>query len=64
MSYMCDPLTADAEFALAKAKYKAITGREQKRDQDVLHYQIRQSFAPGETDPETALKIGYDLGMR
>ena len=64
MAYMCDPLTADAEFALAKAKYKAITGREQRRDRDVLHYQIRQSFPPGEIDPETALKIGYDLGMR
>ena len=63
-AYMCDPLTADAEFLLAKAKYKAITGREQKRDQDVLFYQIRQSFVPGETDPETALKIGYDLAFR
>ena len=26
-SYECDPLTADAEFLLAKAKYKAVTGR-------------------------------------
>lgn len=63
-AYMCDPQTADAEFLLAKAQYKAITGREQKRDADVLCYQIRQSFVPGETDAETALKIGYDLGMR
>ena len=63
-SYMCDHETADAEFALAKAQYKAKTGREQKRDADVLCYQIRQSFAPGETDAETALKIGYDLAMR
>ena len=63
-AYMCDPETADAEFLLSKAKYKAITGREQKRDANVLSYQIRQSFVPGETDPETALKIGYDLAMR
>ena len=26
-SYECDHMTADAEFLLAKAKYKAITGR-------------------------------------
>ena len=35
-TYMCDPETADAEFLLSKAKYKAITGREQKRDANVL----------------------------
>lgn len=64
LDYECDPATADAEFLLSKAKYKAITGREQKRENDVLYYQIRQSFPPGETDPETALKISYDLAMR
>jgi len=63
-SYMCDPETADAEFLLSKAKYKAITGREQKQDADVLCYQVRQSFVRGEVDAETALKIGYDFGMR
>lgn len=64
IAYECDPATADAEFLLSKAKYKAITGREQKRDRDVLYYQIRQSFPPGEIDAETALKISYDLAMR
>ena len=54
-SYECDPMTADAEFLLSKAKYKAITGREQKRDADVLCYQIRQAFPPGELDAEAAL---------
>ena len=34
LAYECDPDTADAEFLLSKAKYKAITGREQKRDND------------------------------
>ena len=64
VAYECDPKTADAEFLLSKAKYKAITGREQKKDDDVLHYQIRQSFVRGEVDAETALKIGYDFAMR
>ena len=63
-AYECDPESADAEFLLSKAKYKAITGREQKRDEDVLCYQIRQSFVRGEVDAETALKIGYDFAMR
>ena len=63
-SYMCDLKTADAEFLLSKAKYKAITGREQKKDADVLFYQIRQSFPPGEIDPEAALRIGHDLALR
>ena len=51
-SYGCDHMTADAEFLLSKAKYKAATGREQRRDADVLCYQIRQSFKPGEITPE------------
>jgi len=63
-AYMCDHKTADAEFLLSKAQYKAITGREQKQDEDVLCYQIRQSFKVGEVDHETALKIGYDFAMR
>lgn len=64
LSYECDPKTADAEFLLAKAKYKAITGREQKKDEDVLCYQIRQAFPSGELDSEAALKISYELAMR
>ena len=63
-SYECDPITADAEFLLSKAKYKAITGREQRRDADVLCYQIRQSFPPGELSSEDALAIGYETAMR
>lgn len=63
-AYECDPMTADAEFLLSKAKYKAITGREQKREADVLCYQIRQAFPPGELSPEDALAIGYETAMR
>ena len=63
-SYACDHMTADAEFLLSKAKYKATTGREQRRDADVLCYQIRQSFKPGEITPEEANRVGYETAMR
>ena len=63
-SYGCDHMTADAEFLLSKAKYKTATGREQRRDADVLCYQIRQSFKPGEITPEEANRIGYETAMR
>ena len=63
-SYGCDHMTADAEFFLSKAKYKAATGREQRRDADVLCYQISQSFKPGEITPEEANRIGYETAMR
>ena len=63
-AYMCDPKTAYEEFLLGKAKYRAVTGREQKTDDDILYYQIRQSFLPGEIDHDVALQIGYDTAMR
>jgi hypothetical protein len=55
LAYECDHETAGAEFMLSKAKHLAITGRTQKEDADVLCYQIRQSFKPGEVDAETAV---------
>ena len=63
-SYECDPATVAAEFLLAKTSYKAMTGREQKKGSDVLCYQIRQSFYPGEITPEEANRISYELAMR
>jgi hypothetical protein len=63
-AYQCDHQTADAEFLLSKAKYKAVTGREQKKDADVLCYQIRQAFVPGEITPEEANRVGYETAMR
>ena len=63
-SYECDPATVAAEFLLAKASYKAMTDREQKKGSDVLCYQIRQSFYPGEITPEEANRISYELAMR
>ena len=52
------------EFLLAKARYSVMTGREQKKASDVLCYQIRQSFYPGEITPREANRIGYELAMR
>ena len=63
-AYACDHMTADAEFLLSKARYQAVTGRAQKRDADVLCYQIRQSFRPGEITPEEANRVGYETAMR
>ena len=61
-SYECDPKTVKGEFLLSKKIYSNITGREQEND--VILYQIRQSFKPGEITPEVANKIGYELGLR
>ena len=61
-SYECDPQTADEEFMLSKRQYEHITGRQQERN--VIAYQIRQSFQPGEVTPEEANRIGYELAMR
>ena len=62
-SYQCDSRIADAEFLFAKRQYIAKTGRHRGAD-DVLAYQIRQSFVPGEITPEEANRLGYDLAMR
>ncbi|MCR5777558.1 MAG: relaxase/mobilization nuclease domain-containing protein [Lachnospiraceae bacterium] len=60
-SYECDPRTVDEEFMLTKQKYNQTVGRE--RDKNVIAYQIRQSFKPGEVSPEEANKIGYELAL-
>lgn len=61
-AYACDPHTADSEFLFAKRQYKTITGREQSND--VIAYQVRQSFKPGEITPEEANKVGYEFASR
>ena len=61
-SYDCSTLTADEEFMLTKWQYDLINGRRQKSD--VIAYQIRQSFRPGEITAEEANKVGYELAMR
>lgn len=61
-SYECDPETVDQEFAFSKSRYGQLTGR--SRDDDIIAYQIRQSFRPGEVTPEEANRIGYETAMR
>ena len=61
-SYACDPKTVDEEFLLSKKEYLRITGRQPKGD--IIAYQIRQSFKPGEITPEEANKVGYETAVR
>ena len=61
-AYECDPQTVESEFLLSKREYGVLTGRQQKHD--VIAYQIRQSFKPGEVTPEEANRIGYEFAMR
>ena len=61
-SYECAPESAASEFLLSKNRYKTITGR--LHDNDVIAYQVRQSFKPGEITPEEANRIGYEFALR
>jgi len=61
-SYACDPKTAEEEFMLSKKEYFRLTGRTPRGD--ILAYQVRQSFKPGEISPEEANQIGYELAMK
>ncbi len=47
---------------LSKRQYEQITGRRQKHE--VIAYQIRQSFKPGEITPEEANRLGHELALR
>lgn len=60
--YQCDPVTVDEEFLLSKRQYEQITGRRQRHE--VIAYQIRQSFKPGEITPEEANRLGRELALR
>lgn len=61
-SYECAPQTAAEEFVLSKQIYFQRTGREQAND--VIAYQFRQSFKPGEVTAEEANRIGYEFAER
>ena len=61
--YGCDTRTADAEFMLAKHEYISNTGRVRGSD-DVIAYQVRQSFRPGEITPEEANRLGVEFAKR
>ncbi len=61
-AYACDPRSFASEVLLSKRQYKHLTGKDEKSD--VLVYQVRQSFKPGEVTPEEANQIGYDFASR
>ena len=67
-SFECSPGLADAEFTYSKRIYAEITGRDPHyksgKQHDVLAYQVRQSFKPGEVTPEEANEIGYEFASR
>ena len=61
-SYECDPKLVEEQFLIAKREYLQKTGR--RYNGDVIAYQIRQAFKPGEITPEEANRIGYETAMR
>ena len=61
-SYACLPETVEQEFYDSKEKYLEKTGRVIQGD--IIAYQIRQSFKPGEVTPEEANRLGYETAMR
>lgn len=61
-SYGCDPLTAEDQFMRSKKDY--LTKHGDERQGNVIAYQIRQSFKPGEITPEEANRVGYETAMR
>ena len=61
-SYACSPETVDQEFLMMRNEYIVRTGRTQ--DNEVIAYQLRQSFKPGEITPEEANRVGYETAMR
>ena len=54
-SYACTPESADHEFVLARNEYRSLTGKSNSKE--VIAYQLRQSFKPGEVTPEEIDRI-------
>ncbi|MCR5778462.1 MAG: relaxase/mobilization nuclease domain-containing protein [Lachnospiraceae bacterium] len=61
-SYACSVETAAEEFLLAHSEYEKHSRR--KYSHEIIAYQIRQAFLPGEVTPEEANRIGYETAMR
>ena len=61
-SFECAPQTAASEFTFSKRIYFQKTGRESEHD--IIAYQFRQSFKPGEVTAEEANRIGYEFAER
>lgn len=60
-AYECNPEIVDQEFYSSRSEY--LKDHRDVRG-DVIAYQIRQSFKPGEIEPEEANAIGYELAMK
>lgn len=60
----CSPESAAAEFMLTRQAYRQKTGREMDREHDILAYQVRQSFKPGEITAEEANRLGMELAQK
>lgn len=61
-AYACNVDIVEKEFLDSRNEYIRTTGREYKGD--IIAYQIRQSFKPGEVTPEEANAIGFETAMR
>ena len=61
-TYGCDVETASEEFLLSHKLYHDRV--RELRPNEIIAYQIRQSFKPGEITPEKANEIGYELAMK
>lgn len=62
-AYGCELETTAGEMLLCKKEYETYIGRSEEKKSDIVLYQIRQSFKPGEITPERAQEIGYELAM-
>ena len=60
-SYECNAGIADQEFLSARSEYLK---NHHSYKGDIIAYQIRQSFKPGEINPEEANRVGYETAMR
>ena len=61
-SYACAPESADHEFLMARDEY--LSRIRSGRKNEVIAYQLRQSFKPGDVSAEEANQIGYELAER
>lgn len=61
-TYQCHLRTIEEDFQLTRQQYLHQTGRTQSHE--VIAYQIRQSFKPGEITPAEANRIGQELALR
>lgn len=61
-TYGCDPKSIEEQFLLSRKIYEDNVRKPHKKD--VIAYQIRQAFKPGEITPEKANELGYELAMK